>query len=30
MNEKQQYVFDKVKEGRNVFLTGEPGTGRLN
>jgi ATP-dependent DNA helicase PIF1 len=28
MNEKQQYVFDKVREGRNVFLTGEPGTGK--
>jgi len=28
MNEKQHYVFNKVREGRNVFLTGEPGTGK--
>ena len=28
MNTQQQFVFDKVREGRNVFLTGEPGTGK--
>jgi len=28
MNEKQQYVFDKVRQGHNIFLTGEPGTGK--
>lgn len=28
MNIQQQFVFDKVREGKNVFLTGEPGTGK--
>jgi ATP-dependent DNA helicase PIF1 len=28
LNEKQQYAFDRIVEGKNVFLTGPGGTGK--
>ena len=28
LNEKQQYIYEKMMEGHNIFLTGEAGTGK--